>query len=793
MTLFPRSVFVSPEWLAGRLDSVVVIDARSPRAYRELGHIPGAVNIPFTNLRDPSSVTEGMLPTVETFGQLLGQQGIEPTDPLVIYDDDRGVNASRILLTAAVLGHRGELRLLHGDISVWSQSHPVSTDLPSVEPSTYTTTPLDGYPVIDRSGVEAAIENDTILVDTRTTAEFAEAHIPGAVHLGWEAFVDTETRQLKSPDQLEAILHEKGLDPSQRLILYCNTARRLSHTYLVLWQLGYRDVGFYEGSLTDWIRANAPAWDPRTLRQAVIEHGPSGVEAIEEACGSDVFNRLKLVGLYQQKQSGYFMLRTKIPGGQLTTEQARVIGDVANTFARAPPEHGGRNQNPIFGDRYLDITTRQDVQMHWIRLEDMPEIWRQYAAVGLTTLQACGNAVRNVVACPAAGVDQHEFIDVRAITDQVTDRFLADRTYANLPRKFKVSITGCHENCARGQINDLAFLPAIRNDRDGFEVLVGGGLSDGPRMASDLEMFVEPSQVVETVEAVAQLFLEQGNYLNTAVNRLRFLVEELGVDTVRSEIAHRVSFPLVPPDESMTTSYRGDHVGIHDQEDGHVYAGLNVPTGRMLGKEFIELASLAESYGNGELRLTLNQNVLVPHLAANQIEAVCEEPLIQRYSPDPGPFSRGIVACTGSEYCNFGIIETKSRAIEWARALDAWVDEAWTDPPPVVRMHMSGCSASCAQPQIADIGFRGEIVRDERRGETEAVDIGLGGDLGRGTFTDWLAGAKPIDEVPEAIQRLLTAYRTGRRSPEEPFPDWLERTDAHTLGWYLTEPMEVTG
>jgi ferredoxin-nitrite reductase len=774
-------IIVSPRWLNEQLDTVTVVDVRDQRDYHEMGHIPGAVNIPFDRLRDPGDVAEGMLPDPDDFARLLGNAGLSSEDTIVAYDDDRGVYAARFLLTAFVYGHQGDLHLLDGDYSVWQQSYNTTNDEPDPTSTMYEVNRPDDLPIVDRSEVETAIESDTLLVDTRTPAEYEEAHIPGAVQLSWEDLVDKDTRRLKSRDDIEAILADREITPERRIVLYCNTARRLSHTYVVLRQLGYEDVRFYEGSLTDWVRAEAPEWDPVGLQNRVRTYAPEGLDRVVEELGEDVFNRLKLIGLYHQKQDGYFMLRTKVPGGVLTAEKANVIGTVADEFARAPDEHGGPEQNPVFGDGFLDVTTRQDIQMHWIEIEDIPEIWDRYEAVGLTTLQACGNSVRNVVSCPAAGIDSSETIDVRSISEKITEHFLGDRTYANLPRKLKVSVTGCHENCARAHINDLGFTPAVKDGRDGFHVRIGGGLSDGPRMATDLDIFVEPQEVVELVEATADFFIEYGSYLDTAVNRLRFLVEELGVDAVRDELDQRVSFEFESSGESLTTDYRGDHVGIHEQDDGRYYVGLNVPTGRMLGSEFAELATLAREFGDGEVRLTLNQNVLLPSIPGTHVSALRGESLLERYSPDPGPFTRGVVTCTGSEFCSYGIIETKSRAIRWARRLDDWADGQWDDPPDAIRLHLSGCSASCAQPQIADIGLRGETYRDETAGEREAVDVGLGGDLGRETFIDWVAGEVPIETIPDAVKRLTTTYVNERETSEETPAEWLNNMPTDTL------------
>ena len=765
---------VSPRWLTERLDDVTVVDVRELRDHEELGHVPGAISIPYEAFRDPSSVTKGKLPTPEEFERLLSEAGIDPDDAIVAYDAETGVYGARFLLTAEVFGHRGGLHLLDGGFEAWRTEGEVSTDTPDVTPSTYEIHRRDGASIVDREEVEAAVDGEAILVDTRTPAEYAQAHIPGAIQLGWEELL--EDGRLRPEDEIETLLERKGIERGGRIILYCNTARRLSHTYVIFSHLGYRDVSFYEGSLTDWVRAESPDWDPHQLYEDVRDLASEGFEALPRELGEDIFSRLHLVGLYTQRQDGYFMLRTKVPAGVMTVEQARTFGQIADQFARAPSEHGGTEQNPEFGDGFLDVTTRQGLQMHWIRHEDVPEIWDRYEEVGLTTIQASGNTLRNVVVCPAAGLAD-ETSDVRPISEGIVDSFEGNREYANLPRKLKVSLTGCHENCGRAEIQDLGFTPAVKDGRDGFHVKVGGGLSDGPRAATDLGVFVPADRVDEVTTATAEIFIDNGSYLDTAVNRLKFLLEEWGTDRFREELERTLDFELEAAGEDLTTDYRGDHVGIHPQADGGYYVGLNVPTGRMLGTDLIELADLAGTYGNGELRTTPNQNFVLPNVGGDRLEALLEEPLLERYSPDPRPFARGIVTCTGAEFCSYGVVETKTRALRWARALDEWTEASdridADELPDAVRIHLSGCSASCAQPQIADIGLRGERYRDDIS-EVPAADVGLGGDLEAAQFIDWLAGSVPLEDVPSAIERTVVAYQNDRDGTES-FADWTER------------------
>ncbi len=538
---------------------------------------------------------------------------------------------------------------------------------------------------------------------------------------------------------------------------------------------------------------------PFAVAQAVIErYAKEGPAAIAAVPGEQ--ERLKWVGLYPQRQGGdAFMMRIKVPGGVMTAPQVREIGVAADAFAEGPDD------SAVFGNRYADLTTRQDIQLHWIRMADIPRIWQRFADVGLTTVQACGDSARNVCSCPVSGVDADEVVEALPVAQAISAFFTGNREYANLPRKFKIAVTGCLEDCARVEINDIGLWPARADDGTvGFNVLAGGGLSDGERMAQDIDVFIRPDQAVELTRAIAHVFGELGNRENRGLSRMRYLVQELGPEGFRAALAERIRYELEPAGEELTQRFRGDHVGVHPQrQEGLVYVGCSVPVGRMHGIELIELARLAETYGDGTVRIGTDQNFIVSGVAEDRVDDLLAESLVQRYSPFPGPFERGVVACTGSEFCRFAVTETKEQAVRWARWLDdrlAERPEAGGDGAPVVRsgardaagrsvrgedagvirLQFSGCSASCAQPQVADIGFRGALAHVEEHIE-EAVDIGLGGSLGPdAAFVDWLVGSVPVRAVPEAMLRLATRYQVERR-PGEPFHTWARRTEPDEL------------
>jgi ferredoxin-nitrite reductase len=531
---------------------------------------------------------------------------------------------------------------------------------------------------------------------------------------------------------------------------------------------------------------------PLDVIEDVKKYADEGMsfEEIEDYAGDGEWERLKWAGMYAHgNHDDYFMVRTKVPGGRLTPAQAEVIGEVAEEYATAPEEFGGANQNELWGDAFLDITTRQDIQMHWIEVEDIPDIWERYDEVGLTTIQGCGDSARNVLGCPVAGCSGHEAFDAQPVVDAVSEFFTENREYANLPRKFKMTITGCRHDCGQSQINDLGLTPARKEvggeQLYGFHAKVGGGLSDGPRMASPLDVFIPPEDTVEFARAVAQTFKELGDRNNRGVCRMRYLVEQMGPETFEEAVRDRCTVDLPTRGTDLTEGYTGDHVGVHEQkEDGLVYVGFNVVTGRMGGDEFVEAARTARKYGTDDatVRLATDQNFVITHVPEENVEPLLAEPFAEDYQPDPGPFTRGAVGCTGSEFCNYGIIETKKRVRRWAEELDERIDTP--DDLEVVRMHMSGCSASCAQPQIADIGFRGETVQvgdDDYDDLVEGMDFGLGGSLGSDNeFLDWVETAVPADAVIPALEELFDAY-ADEREDDERFYEWCRRVDNDRL------------
>jgi len=577
-------------------------------------------------------------------------------------------------------------------------------------------------------------------------------------------------------------------------------ARDTDNPYGIRFRGSERPMAFvnpyrWTGELSEVERQKLDRHPQEAARDVVAKYSVEGPAAIYSTPGE--VERLKWVGIYPQRQGGdAFMLRIKVPGGQLRADQVREIGVVADAFAEGPDD------SELFGNRYADITTRQDIQLHWIRIEDVPRIWQRLWDVGVTTLQACGDSSRNVTCCPVSGVDAEEVFDAYPVARQISDFFTGNREYSNLPRKFKIGVTGCRENCAKIEINDIGLWPARTDDGElGFNVLAGGGLSDGERMASDIDVFVRAEDSLEVCRAIAQTFGELGNRENRGLARMRYLVQELGPEGFRAAVAARTRLELRPAGTELTTAYRGDHVGVWPQRgDGLFYVGCSVPVGRMRGIELVELARLALTYGDGTVRLGTDQNFVLTGVPEARLDDLLAEELLEKYSPFPGPFERGVMACTGAEFCRFAVVETKERAVKLARWLDGQLaGDQGPSPVPVtlgrrpesgrsvrgedrgvIRMHFSGCPAGCAQPQIADIGLRGDVAHVGEHIE-EAVDIGLGGSLGPDAgFIDWVAGAVPVDVAPAALSNLLGQFAADRRA-DEPFYAWARRTDNDEL------------
>lgn len=504
-----------------------------------------------------------------------------------------------------------------------------------------------------------------------------------------------------------------------------------------------------------------PEDTPEEVIVRVRARAADGWEQVWSEEGTLAVAKLRLAGVYDDRQDGLFMLRIRIPGGRLSWEQAETVGWIAEELARKPsPELEGP-------DAFLELTTRQDIQLHWVRFERLPEIWDRMAAVGLLSLQACGDTARNVTSCPVAGIARDQVLDAAPLVSRVDAYLLRNPAVsAFLPRKFKICITGCPTDCVQARINDLVFTPARRAGLLGFHVWAGGGLSDYPRLASSLDLFVGPEAVLDVAVACLQLYRELGDPTHKAVNRFRALVAELGSERVRDELLRRLSFPLPAAGEDLSTWEASDHLGVHPQVDPErVYVGLNVPVGRLVPAQLVEAARLAREYGDGGIRLTQRQNLVLTGVEPTVLPALRREPLLRALRPEPDPFERAVVACTSAPFCKFGIFNVKEKGLELTEHLRASVSPAAAARLDDLRVHVSGCKAACAQVHVGHLGLRASLAKDEA-GYQEAFDVAVGGAPAHGRLARWVAIEVPAPRVFERIGQLLEGYAAESEAGE---------------------------
>lgn len=500
---------------------------------------------------------------------------------------------------------------------------------------------------------------------------------------------------------------------------------------------------------------------PTEVRHAV-ETTEDPWSAIAEREGDLAVGRMRLMGVYDDRQEGRFMLRTRVPGGRISASQLETVAGVIRDFGRGWEGH----TEP---DRFGEITTRQDIQIHWVAFEELPEIWRRYDAVGLTSAQACGDSMRNPTACAADGDDSRGILSVAPLLDEFrTFAIDEEKLTAFLPRKFKVVVTGCPTDCSVVKLHCLAFTPARAGDGTlGFNVHVGGGLSDSPRIADALDLFVEPSQVTDTVRATLQTFRDLGDFEHKAVNRFRVLVHQLGPKRVETEIRGRLPYEARPGGDSLWEGGFEDHIGVHEDAQGTHYVGLCIPMGRLTDDEWFEVARLARAHGDAGIRLSQRQNLLLTGIT--DVDALLREPFVQTYRPEPDPFERAVIACTSSPFCKFAIDDMKSNGRKLIAHLRQSVPQEGRERLDGLRIHMSGCKASCAQVQAAHVGLRATMTKDEVAYE-QALDVALGGDLGASRVGQWVRLEEPVDEAFDSVTEVLRAICAGEISLDDITP-----------------------
>lgn len=482
----------------------------------------------------------------------------------------------------------------------------------------------------------------------------------------------------------------------------------------------------------------------------------SGFELIPE----DDLDRLKWAGIFHRKPTRpHFMMRIRFPSGIASSDQIRTVADVLDHYGRG----------------IADLTTRQQIEPRWLCIEDMPTILTMLESAGLTTLQTGMDNIRGVIGCALAGIYPRELLDASSLCREFQDAFVGDRAFTNLPRKFNVAITGCPDNCTLNESQDVALVPAIKDTTSdpqrGFNVLVGGKMgSGGFTVAQSLDIFVLPAEAARLCAESALIFRDFGPRETRSQARLAFLLEERGTDWLRATLEERLGHRLATAGTDLRQERIADHIGLTAQRQAGLSAvGLLVPLGRATSQQLREAARLADRFGQGEVRLTAGQNLVLPHIPWEHLPALLAEPLLTVWRPDPAPLMRGLVACTGTEFCNLALIETKARARAVEEALTARIPDA--DP---IRIYWSGCPAGCGNHQAADIGLQGKRIRVN--GEViEAVAIYAGGRAGPGARPGrLLMDDVPCDgRLPDVLEELV---RSARKSPSPPEASMRTRT-----------------
>ncbi|MBB6671423.1 nitrite/sulfite reductase [Cohnella nanjingensis] len=503
------------------------------------------------------------------------------------------------------------------------------------------------------------------------------------------------------------------------------------------------------------------------IRDIVEKYAKEGFASIPQ----EDFNLFKWAGVYQQKpNNGHFMMRIRIPGGVLTSAQARVLADIGRDYGRG----------------LIDVTTRQAIQYHWLEIEHFPDIFDRLASVGMSAVEACGDCPRTIVGNPLVGIDRDELMDTTPIVDQFEQFFLNNRDFSNLPRKYKMSISANIYNNASAEIQCLAFTPASKvidgKEVVGFHASVGGGLSAKPHLGKQLDMFILPDECLKVAIGVTTLFRDNGFREKRHYARLKYLVADWGVGKFQEELVKLIG-EMPPRGDDRVVGWNGSYFdGVHAQkQNGLNYVGLNIPVGRTSSDEFDQLADLADQYGDGTIRTTISQNVLLTGVPDDKVEALLAHPLLQRLTPSPNRFMSRTVSCTGNEFCNLAIVETKERA----RRVAAYLDEHVAIDTPV-RIHFIGCPNGCGQKHVADIGLQGSLIKTPE-GMVDAFDIAVGGQLGpEAKFNTVLKGRIKGEEVQVGIAKLVEFYKEQRHDGES-FHDFVQRVGIPTLQEKWTE------
>jgi sulfite reductase (ferredoxin) len=543
------------------------------------------------------------------------------------------------------------------------------------------------------------------------------------------------------------------------------------------WALGYREP-------LNKNEENKRNDDGLNVRQRIIDiYSKYGFDSIDPA---DLRGRFRWYGLYTQRRPGidggktavlepeelddrYFMLRVRIDGGRLSNDQLRVIAYISRRYARGT----------------ADVTDRQNIQLHWIEIENVPDIWEALESVGLSTTEACGDTPRVILGCPLAGIDADEIIDGTPEIAAIGEQYIGDAAFSNLPRKFKSAISGCPAQCAIHEINDIAFVGVVNGTGEtGYDLWVGGGLSTNPMIGKRLGAFVRPGQVAEVWAGVTGLFRDYGYRRLRHRARIKFLVADWGPEKFR-EVLEKEYLGYALPDGPAPDAPRDgirDHVGVHPQRDGNYYVGFAPVVGRLSADALDVIADLAARYGSGRVHTTTEQKMVILDVPPERTEELVAELDAAGLPARPSAFRRHTMACTGIEFCKLAIVETKARATDLISELERRLPGF--DAP--VTINVNGCPNSCARIQTADIGLKGSLVTGPDGQQVEGFQVHLGGSLSGGDgsgsgFGRKVRGLKTTaEELPDYVERVLRRFDAARE-PGESFAAWTVRASDEEL------------
>jgi sulfite reductase (ferredoxin) len=532
------------------------------------------------------------------------------------------------------------------------------------------------------------------------------------------------------------------------------------------WKLGYREPL----NPNERTKKDDDGLNVRARIESV--YAKRGFDSIDPA---DLRGRMRWWGLYTQRRPGidggrtavlepeelddrYFMLRVRIDGGALTTEQLRLVGEISRDHARDT----------------ADVTDRQNIQYHWIEIEDMPAIWQKLESNGLLTTEACGDTPRVILGSPVAGVAADERIDPTPAIDAILDRYIGSKEFSNLPRKFKTAISWQQD--VAHEVNDVSFIGVEHPEHGpGFDVWVGGGLSTNPKIAQRLGAWVSLDEVPDVWAGIIGIFRDYGYRRLRHRARIKFLVADWGPAEFRRVLEEEyLQRPLIDGPAPETPAVPIDHVGVHKQRDGRNYVGVAPPSGRVSGSTLIALADAAERAGSGRVRLTPQQKIVVLDVPDSSVEPLIGELNALGLQARPSPWRRTTMACTGIEFCKLAIVETKERAIRLVEELEKRLVDVHPDAP--ISIHLNGCPNACARTQVADIGLKGQIVTDAEGRQVEGFQVHLGGGLGLDSgFGRKLRGLKVTSaELGDYVDRLVRRF-SEQRTEGERFAQWVGR------------------